>query len=580
MSIMKKRLLVGPFIEAGLSDYMVGAFDDFDTLTFGSWPKADIQIPGLPSLQEIIASLPPDWAPDFLILWRPEYGYFPPGLEYAQCPVAMLISDWYLAFSDSLESAWRVDMVITGTLGQRIFRKAGFDNVLAMPMLGYQPEIDGEFSLPAEQRGIDIYLGGNPNWAIHRQREQIIAELLDLPPQIKIFHGPYVDRKSYNQLLGRSKIVVNQTVIGEINMKAYEVAAAGACLFVEEDNLDIRNYLVPDESVVLFNKANLLEKIRYFLSHDQERSRIARAAQKAMAKFTYQENFRNIIGQLDELNQAGKLADKRLCFELPEVQRNAGMLGYSLLHNGGDPLAPIMLSDGLPLDPIKEPLLKASAHFLARLGSKNSPQDDRIWPTEKILKTFRDATDLSPDYLPAAYCWARVAAAHLAPSVALPLLGKVTNLLLGRCTVPFSCSDFYFMDTNIQFSFERTAWEALDKGLPLDDILRPLILEDVLVISSRLAIKIGDLKLAAGSLKLAITHYPQGVQARPLLAEILEAQEDWEPAAAVWREHLVARPLHSLAHEKLMALADRCEGVVISDAEAKRYGRVQQIMSG
>ncbi len=579
----KKRLLVGPFLEAGLSDYMVGAFDDFDTLTFGSWPGVDIRISGLPGLQDILDLLPPDWSPDFLILWRPEYGYFPPGLENSSCPVAMLISDWYLAFSDSLEAAWRVDMVITGTRGELIFRAAGFDNVLAMPMLGYQPEIDGQFGLPADQRDIDVFMGGNPNWVIHRQREQVVAELLDLPAEVNLLHGPFVDRNTYNRLLGRSKIVVNQTVIGEINMKVYEVAAAGACLFVEEDNLDIRDYLVPDESVVLYNQANLREKIGFYLSHPEQRESIAQKAREAMARFTYRENFRNIVERIDELNKSGQLKGKRPCFELSPEDLAAGMVGYCLRHNGGDLLAPIALGNDPALNTIKGQLLQASAHYLARLGNDQnnenlSTSNDPVWPTRKILETYRHVHDQAPDYLPAAYCWARVAAAHLDASVALPLLKDVTELLLGGCAIPFSCADFFFWDPDTQYDFERKAWETLEKGQPLENGLRPLILEDVLVIAAQLATNQGDLKLSEDTLELAVAKHPEGVRARPLLAELMASQGQWERAVKMWREHLLVHPLHLVAYEGLLNASLQSEAVVLSDNEIQRYARARDVL--
>ncbi len=585
MSVLprKKRLLVGPFLKAGLSDYMVGAFDDFDTLTFGCWPGADIQVKGLPSLTNILDLLPENWFPDYFILWRPEYGYIPTGLEDISCPSIMLVSDWYLAFSDCLEAAWRVDLTITGTRGLGVFKSAGFESVRAMPMLGYQPNFDGCFERPSSQRDIDVYLGGNPNWIIHRQREQIIGELLSLPGDVNLFHGPFVDRNSYNNLLGRSKIVVNQTVIGEINMKVYEVAASGACLFVEEDNLDIRDYLIPDKSVVLFNQDNLCEKVVYFLSHQKERESIAQAGQKAMAQFTYRDNFKSIVDHLDELSRQGKLQGNRPCSELSPEKRATGLLGYALRHNGGNVLSPVVLGQSQQLVSKNELLLTASAHYLAQLGfeeieNTNKTADGCVWSTKKILETFQSAYTNDPQYLPAAYCWARVAAAHFETTAALSLLEKVINLLVSGCAVPFSCADFFFMDPDTLYDFERIAWESLEKGQHLDDGLRLLLLEDVLVISAKLALSKDDDELAEVLLKLAIEQYAQGGRARPVLAELMRKQFQWEQGAIVWREHLLARPLSLIAYEGLMELAELCDAVNVTDNEKRTHQRILNLL--
>ena len=173
-----------------------------------------------------------------------------------------------------------------------------------------------------------------------------------------------------------------------------------------------------------------------------------------------------------------------------------------------------------------------------------------------------------------------MAAAHLDTSVALGLLEKVTSLLMDGCAIPFSCGDFYFWDPDTQYDIERTAWETLDKNLPLADGLRPIILEDVLVTAARLAKHKGDVKLVADTLNLAISQYPHGGRARPLLAELLEGQGNWAEAASIWREHLEIRPLHIEAQENLMALAAQCEVVVISEEELNRYKRALKVVKG
>jgi len=572
-SSAKKRLLLGPFSKPEWSEYMVGAFDDFDTLTFGSWAGADVHMLGMPSFADVMAALPSDWEPDYLVLWRPEYGYIPAGLEHAEFPVAMMISDWYLAFSDSLEAAWRVDLIVTGTRGERVFRAAGFDNVVAMPMLGYQPDVDGGFDLPTAQRDIDVYMGGNPNWAVHRQREQVVAELLDLPDSIRVLHGSYVGRTQFNRLLGRSKIVVDQTVIGEINMKVYEASAAGACLFVEEDNLDIRNYLVPDESVVLFNKGNLREKICHYLADDAKRDRIARQAQKKMARYTYRENFHNIMAYFVAMCEQNKLPARRPCFDLSAVERSRGILGYSLYHNNGDWNAAINLLGEEKQTAAVGPLLGASVHYLAHLNGQV-----KAWDTSRILESFRRAHAEAPLDFPAAYCWSRVAALHLEVSAALPLLNMTSKLLQTGCAVPFSCADVYLCHQETRFVLERIAWEALEVGESVDEALRPLFLEDIWLLAANLAIAEDRLAEAIDSLQLAVAAYPQGSYARPLLAKLLATQDEWLAVARIWREHLVLRPLDFVAMEGLFAAARECSEIEITEAEIRRYRQGHRVM--
>ncbi|MBU8870562.1 MAG: glycosyltransferase [Gemmatimonadales bacterium] len=468
------KLLVGPYLSADWSDYMAGAFADYDAKTFGPWEGADLKIDGLPSLEQILDLLPADWSPDLLLLWRPEYVYIPPGLETAPFPTAALVSDWYLAFSDSLEAAWRVDALVTGTRGERIFRAAGFENVVAMPMLGYQPDLDGRYALPTADRNIDVFCGGNPNWIVHKERALVHAELKKLSDQIRIHEGPLVDRVEFNRLMGRSRIFVNQTVIGEVNMKVYEATASGTCLFVEEDNLDIRNYLVPDESVVLFNRANLNEKILYFLEHEEERAAIAERAKPLMAPFTYRRNMSAIVERL--IGQDGLCVNPgpRPISELGPEEIAEGLAGYALRHNGEDPMAAVALCSALKDGP-RSLLLNTCAKYTVNYTAGHSSQ----WENSAILKSFAMAKAADPESLQAAYTWAKMATAYVAP-MAQGALDDLERLLLGNCAVPFSSAGPYFgMDRNMRFVFQRTAWEALEAGQSMDEALRALLLEDL-----------------------------------------------------------------------------------------------------
>ena len=579
------RLLIGPFLGAGTSDYMVGAFDDFDTRTFGSWQGADIQVSGVPDLHQIFDLLPPGWEPDLIILWRPEYHYIPIGLEDSPYPVAMLVSDWYLAFSDCLEAAWRVDVVVTGTRGRRVFNAAGFDHVISMPMLGYQPDLDGRFNLPDHQRDIDVFCGGNANLVIHQKREQILAELLALPEDVHLVHGPYVARQEFCKLLGRSKIFINQTVIAEINMKVYEVTAAGVCLFVEEDNLDIQDYLVPDDSVVLFNRNNLLEKIQYYLENDRERLKIARQGQEAMSKLTYRENFRKIIERLCDMQGIWTKSRKRPVVELSPSDRLEGIVGYTLRHSGGDPSAALSLCKKENLGSSVRPMiLMASAQYCASAGSNVQPDlvndvncPAAAWSGEKILSLFRDAHIADPKYLPAAYLWAHLAAMHLEASVAFPAFDHVKMLLESGCSVPFSCADYIPLEKNVRFVFERVAWEALEREKSIDDALRPVLYEDVLVNDSKLSISVGDIHRARSALSRAIMIRPQGFLARPRLASLLTQVGELAEAEDVWHSHLDIHPLDMTGHEGLAALAVQNTPTMISGGDDLQLERIKSV---
>lgn len=472
MSETRRKILVGPHIRAEWSEYVMDAFDDFDALSFGSWEGVDVRTRPLAGLDEIMMALPKGWTPDLLVLWRPEYTSIPPGIEDAPFPTCALVSDWYVTFSDCLEAAWRVDTLVTGTRGKRVYSKAGFENVIAMPMLGYQPGLDGFFGLPNEERDLDVYCGGNPNWRVHKERYLVHETLRTLPADVRLLEGDMVDREEFNRRMGRAKIFIDQTVIGEINMKVYEATASGCCLFVEDANLDIRDYLVENESVVLFNRGNINEKILHYLEHEDERAAIAAAGQKAMAPYTYRENLKAIV---DRVLAEGPPAGARPVRELSQAERDEGLAGYSLRHYWDDSVRLMGICRNLSLEP-RARLIHTAAQYTVR--ARSGYRDG--WDDQRILRSFGEIAALAPEWLPGMYSWSRIASAYLKRDAAEQVIDRTVELVRGGCEIPIAIANTYFsMGQNRRFEFERAAWEALEAGESMDEALRPIVLEDL-----------------------------------------------------------------------------------------------------
>lgn len=98
--------------------------------------------------------------------------------------------------------------------------------------------------------------------------------------------------KDMYRLYRRSKIVVNRH--GEIahgfanNMRLFEATGCGAMVLTEEAPNLCHLYLPGQELVAYMHAEDLVQKVRYYLEHDQERDRIARAGREATyARHTY-----------------------------------------------------------------------------------------------------------------------------------------------------------------------------------------------------------------------------------------------------------------------------------------------------
>lgn len=107
---------------------------------------------------------------------------------------------------------------------------------------------------------------------------------------IKVF--PPVDYDAQLPFLyRRSKINLNITcrsIVSGMPMRILDVMASGGFL-VSNYQQELAEYFVPDEEVVLYESMDdLRQKLQYYLTHDEERKRIAENGyRKVQKEFTY-----------------------------------------------------------------------------------------------------------------------------------------------------------------------------------------------------------------------------------------------------------------------------------------------------
>jgi predicted O-methyltransferase YrrM/SAM-dependent methyltransferase len=128
-------------------------------------------------------------------------------------------------------------------------------------------------------RTIDVGFIGSLS-ASHTKRARIMRVLKQHFPQFEIHQHVFLEDKA--ELASRMKIVVNVSLNNDVNFRVFETMACGAMLITDkivdnglEDLFEDGKHLVTFET-----EEDLISKIRYFLSHDEERARIARCGQE------------------------------------------------------------------------------------------------------------------------------------------------------------------------------------------------------------------------------------------------------------------------------------------------------------
>jgi len=193
----------------------------------------------------------------------------------------------------------------------------------------------------------------------------------DLVRLLRMYYPEMFVGNAYFQDMARiysaSKIVFNRSVLNDLNMRVFEALASGSLLITNELNDAGRSWesgtpqrafptVVGTPMIVqgrgsdpggngqgeLFRDGNhlvtyrtseeLLEKVRYYLEHDEERERIAAAGrEEVLAKHTYRQRMEEMLGQvighsslvIGKRPEAASTVDISLREMKPHAERNA-----------------------------------------------------------------------------------------------------------------------------------------------------------------------------------------------------------------------------------------------------------------
>lgn len=222
-----------------------------------------------------------------------------------------------------------VDAVVENDSGYaELWEKLGAKKVIVLPISSVDPKLHRRVRLaPQEQEeyGCDVCFVGS----LTRDRQEQLAELIndrdsgrahsslarmtisvwgDILPVVGLREElkPYYRGTAYGEkmvkIFNASKIVLNfqpKDMTHGGNMRTFEIPGCGA--FQLADRVDSK-WFTDSEDIVLFKSLNdLREKVSYYLSHNQERDRIAENGYNtAYKEYTYKERFKQLFNILNE----------------------------------------------------------------------------------------------------------------------------------------------------------------------------------------------------------------------------------------------------------------------------------------
>ena len=242
----------------------------------------DISLPYEYDLETLYLQTPRNLLPDLFLWVESVYGHFPKNIDKLPCPRVCYLIDSHISLNWHLEWAKQFDLVF---IAQReylpAFQSAGVQNVHWLP-LGCDPEIHGQKTTEKEyQVGfVGSIVEGHPRSAL---LEKIKAQF-DL-------HVRRCFWTEMSDVFSRSKIVFNNCVRHDLNMRLFEAMASGSFLLTDDSGVASgqSELFIPGEDLGIYHSENLLEQVDYYLKNEEERERIARSGrEKVLKAHTYE----------------------------------------------------------------------------------------------------------------------------------------------------------------------------------------------------------------------------------------------------------------------------------------------------
>lgn len=250
--------------------------------------EQDIPTGPTPDMQQILAGVGSADYPDLYLWVESVGGHYPLRLDAISCPKVCYLIDSHLNLSMHLDWAKQFDMVF---IAQREyleeFRKQGM-KAYWLP-LGCDSEVHCRTEL---QKSYPIGFVGSIQPG--SRRESLLTALSRLTP----VHYERCFWDDMARLFSRSKIVFNEAVKNDLNMRVFEVMSAGSMLLTDVAKNSGQDELFRDgEDYAVYYDNSITDVARFYLENDELREQIAARGQLLVHNaHTYAHRIEDLLG--------------------------------------------------------------------------------------------------------------------------------------------------------------------------------------------------------------------------------------------------------------------------------------------
>jgi hypothetical protein len=245
-------------------------------------------------LTHILAALPEP--PDIYFFFEPGGRYFPPGIEDLPIPTVCWLGDIHLGtWREQMARFFDLVLLPHRDYVARYRQVVGHDQVHWLPL--YLPPGVQEMSGPAREYEVG-FVGTLARAHRHTPRARRLALIA------RHFHTNdlyrFYPHAELSEVYSRSRLVCNVTIGGDVNLRLFEGTACGALVLTDSAANGLEElFQIGREIVVYRDDADLLAKARYYLAHEDERTRIAAAGQqRTLRDHTYAQRVQALLATL------------------------------------------------------------------------------------------------------------------------------------------------------------------------------------------------------------------------------------------------------------------------------------------